>query len=399
MRNATVFAAPHRVMFLAGMTYLLVAALLWTVELGLRVGGGVPIPYPAPAGWLHAIAMIYGVLPFFIFGFAMTAMPRWQGLPALAPVVFRGAAAGLAFGAPLAFAGIWIPALMALGVALVLGGWALGAIHLARVAMHRTGERVHLIVVAVALCAGLLGVAVLVAAFFGDRPVMAHAGIEIGIWWFLAPVFVAVSHRVIPFFSSTALHGYTVRRPMWALWVLLAGLVSHGALIIAGASDWLWLADLPASAAALHLSGRWRLVRSFEDRLLAMHHVAFLWLGIALVMLGVQSLLAGAGMPALGLAPLHALTIGFFGSMLFGMATRVTIGHSGQRVLAGPAAWIGFWSLQCVVAIRIAADLADGAAAAILAFAASAGWLAVFVAWSVLHMPMLWRPRVDGLPG
>ena len=47
------------------------------------------------------------------------------------------------------------------------------------------------------------------------------------------------------------------------------------------------------------------------------------------------ALLADAVPGLLGQAPLHALTLGFFASMLLGMAARVTMGHSGRPVAAG----------------------------------------------------------------
>ena len=42
-------------------------------------------------------------------------------------------------------------------------------------------------------------------------------------------------------------------------------------------------------------------------------------------------------MPGLGLAALHALTIGFAASLLMAMVTRVTCGHSGPHARGGCA--------------------------------------------------------------
>ena len=100
---------------------------------------------------------------------------------------------------------------------------------------------------------------------------------------------------------------------------------------------WLWLFDLPLLAQTLYLSWHWQLRRSFEVRLLAVLHVAFAWTSIALALYAVQSLALLADVGILRFAPLHALTIGLFGSMVLGMASRVTLGHSGAELEADGA--------------------------------------------------------------
>ena len=56
-------------------------------------------------------------------------------------------------------------------------------------------------------------------------------------------------------------------------------------------------------------------------------------------------------------APLHALAIGYFGSMLVAMVTRVTQGHSGRPLQMGTVPWLCFVLLQAVALVRIGAEL------------------------------------------
>ena len=73
------FATPHRVMFFTGAVQAILAFAWWGWLLVARTGA-LPLPAtPWPASWLHGAFAIYGVFPFFVFGFLMTAMPRWQG--------------------------------------------------------------------------------------------------------------------------------------------------------------------------------------------------------------------------------------------------------------------------------------------------------------------------------
>ncbi|HMV00148.1 MAG TPA: NnrS family protein, partial [Rhodocyclaceae bacterium] len=80
------FSAPHRVMFAAGSLQLLASMAFWLVELVSRTGVmGTPSVPAVPPLWLHAGTMIFGIFPFFIFGFLMTALPKWMAAEPLAP--------------------------------------------------------------------------------------------------------------------------------------------------------------------------------------------------------------------------------------------------------------------------------------------------------------------------
>ena len=81
------FHAPHRPMFFAGTVQGLLAMGWWLLDLAARAGLGLPqMAWPLPPQWVHAMLMLFGFFPFFMFGFLMTAGPRWVGaapVPAL----------------------------------------------------------------------------------------------------------------------------------------------------------------------------------------------------------------------------------------------------------------------------------------------------------------------------
>jgi uncharacterized protein involved in response to NO len=99
------------------------------------------------------------------------------------------------------------------------------------------------------------------------------------------------------------------------------------------------------------------------------------------------------------LAPLHALTIGFFSSMLLAMATRVTLGHAGQDLAADRLTLAAFAAIQAAAVLRVAADLVPASAAAGVLLAGALAMLAAFTAWFLRYAPAYWRPRADGRPG
>lgn len=121
------------------------------------------------------------------------------------------------------------------------------------------------------------------------------------------------------------------------------------------------LGELAAGSVVLWLAVVWGLVQSMRIRLLAMLHLGFLWLGLALLLSGASQLLGlRLGVPVLGLGTLHALTMGALGSLLMAMVTRVACGHSGRTLVADDRVWALFWLLQVAVLLP-ALDATDAA--------------------------------------
>ncbi len=386
-------AIPHRFFFLSGVSALALAALWWTWTIVARLGYAPP-PAAVPPTVMHAFLMVYGFAPFFMFGFLFTAGPRWLGVDPPPPRAWRlpGAVAAAAVLAmfPLQAAPAWATQVAAGAYALA---WAtLLARFVALIRASDVVDKVHATLVALALAAGCAGVATF--AILGPA---AHAIVKaIGVWIYLLPVFVVVCHRMIPFFTANVVPFVTAFRPWWLLAAMVAAPVAHGLLELAGLAHWSLAVDAPAAVLLLAVTLRWGLVQSLSNRLLAMLHVGFVWFGLGFALFVVSSLSERFGMPGLGLAPMHALTIGFASSLLMAMVTRVTCGHTGRTLQADTLTWWLFVLLQVAALARVAAELLPwpyALACAALLFAAS------FVPWAAKYAPLYWRPRSDGRPG
>ncbi|MBS4098720.1 MAG: NnrS family protein [Sulfuricella sp.] len=394
-------AAPHRMMFFAGATQGVLTILWWLVDLlGRYTGLYAPLIWPVVPQWAHGFLMIYGFFPFFIFGFLMTVYPNWMNGEPVPRRRYIPAFALLAGGQVLFYAGLFVgkPVLL-VGVLSVLAGWAVAYYALLRVlfgAVHP--DKLHPAITAVALGFAWLGIAAYAAWLAGAGDGFAVFSLKTGVWLFLVPVFFTVSHRMIPFFSSRIIDGYHIVRPKWALWTVLSCSAAHGILEMVGAERWLWLVDIPFVAASLHLTWHWQIFKSFKERLLAVLHIGFAWLSLALALSALQSLAALAGYPVFGFAPLHALTIGFFASMVLAMATRVTLGHSGRELKADGATWALFLAFQAAALTRIAGDLPLPHHGHFYLLAAVI-WLGCFIPWWVKYAPVYLRPRQDGVAG
>jgi len=389
-------------MFLSGVVQALAVMAFWSVEVGGRYAGLWPAPVwplltlvPAPA--LHALLIGYGVFPFFIFGFIFTAGPRWQGAGELPQRDYLRAFALLASGWLLVWAAMLVPQLLVAGVALALGGWIAVALTLTRLARHRATEREHIVCVASAAWIGAAGLGAFVVFAAGGGMPWVRLGIALAVWGFLLPVFLTVTHRMLPFFTSSAVRGYVVHRPAWALRVLLAASLAHAALMVLEQPT--WIADLPAMCVAGRLTWLWWSRAAMANRMLSVLHVAFAWLGPAFGLSALQSLLRDVMPGFLGQAPLHALTLGFFASMLLGMVSRVTLGHSGRPVAADGVMWRAFLMMQAAALLRVVSELPAIPGRYPLMWLSSMMWLGAFALWAWRYAPALWRPREDGTAG
>lgn len=399
----TFTATPHRVFFLGGVLQSVLVIAWWLTDLAGRYGRFYdPLAWSVAPPDAHAFLMLYGFFPFLIFGFLMTTYPRWMNgeevdrryyVPAFV-LMFSGM---LAFYAGLAWGGA-----LALSALLFLGGWGIALAGLLRVYLRaQHPDKRHARITSIMLAIGWLLAAGWFIGQLGGFAWPVALAKSAGVWVFLFPIFFAISHRMIPFFSANVIPDYHIVRPDWALMLMPTAALLHAVLELSGLAAWLWLPDLAMAGAAFYMSWAWRLRASLREPLLAMLHIGFAWLGVALLLYGVQSLALLAGYAVLAKAPLHVLTIGYFASMVLGMISRVTLGHSGRPLRADSLTWGLFLVFQVVTVLRVAADL-PGIAFMLrghLYLCAAALWLVCFGIWAWRQVPIYWRPRADGKPG
>lgn len=401
-------AAPHRLFFFFGMLGIAAGSVWWLVQIAARTLGD-PLALELPPAWMHGWLMLNGFLPFFMFGFLFTAGPKWLNVvpPPARALVVPGVIALIALAAALIGAQTSL-ALVAAGALLLAVAWSLLLRRFYRlIRASRVSDQVHARLVLAAFTVGTLAHAAFAIGVVRLDLRWIHSAEMLTIWLFIAPVFVTVAHRLIPFFTANVVPLLDAWRPLWLLWTFLAIVVGHGVLpviVILNGSGFASLLrvvfDIAAAALLLFVAWRWGVVQSLRNRLLAMLHLGFLWLGIAFALYAWNAAVAllGAEQASIGLAPLHALTMGFFGTTMLAMVTRVTAGHSGRQLAADSTTWLLFWTLQAAVLARLLVD-AFPAQSAWFTLAAIVLWCAAMLPWAARSALIYLRPRPDGRPG
>jgi uncharacterized protein involved in response to NO len=388
-------------MFFAGATNVLLAMTWWAAwSVGVRWPSthalAMPSVYP---GWLHAFVMQYQMLPSFIFGFLLTTFPKWTKQPELAR--WRYVPVGLAMiaGQLITLAGaLGSHHAIVVGVALTIVGWTFALAALVPIVIREQATTWHARSCVAALGLGYAGLLAF-GAYVADFAPMTWVpvAIKLGTFGLLLPVYFTVAHRMFPFFATNVVAGYVPWRPLGLLAGFWCAVLVRLAFDLAHVPTWLWLPDLALLGVTAVACWRWW-PRGAKPGLLGVLFIGLVWLPIAMALYLVDDLAVVArGAHVLGRAPAHALFVGFFGSVLVAMVTRVTQGHSGRPLEMPRTAWFTFVAIQVVACARVIAELTADPYAWFAV--AAVGWLVAFGPWVVRLAGIYLAPRVDNKPG
>lgn len=405
--------APHRLGFFLALLVLLAGGAWWAMVQLDRVTGALGLSYDLSPALVHGAVMTFGFIPLFFSGFLFTAGPKWLGVKGPEAAQLLQPLGLQTIGWLLWVAGAHLHRTVSL-VGLAMALWGLAWITHLFWQLIRNGtaaDQLHARTVGVAWFIGCMSVAGVLVSVLLDADAVALACVLTGLWGFVVVVYVTVAHRMIPFFTSSAMPGIATWRPFWALGLMLsvAGLEVVtvwvdllGPTAGNGMRTWLLLRgtlEVLAGSVLLWLAVVWGCMQSLKNKLLAMLHIGFVWLGLALVLGGVAQFVGSSmGTPGLALGQLHALTMGCLASLMLAMVTRVACGHSGRALVADATLWTLFLGLQCVAVLRVAATLPMAVGHWLLLCAAFI-WLAIMAVWGLRLISWFGRLRPDGRAG
>ena len=381
---------PHRAYFSAGVGAFVMLALWWSVALSFA---GV---IAQPAMLVHGLMMPLGIFPPFMLGFVFTAGPRWLGTQA--PKGHLPLAIGQVLGLVLMLGGFTLGGRWPLLGLLVLFAvwWRATWLWFDCLARAPKGDHRHAYFILFAMLVGnVVLLSVMGWVLTGDGRIWLLAR-NLLLWGWIVPIFLVVSHRMIPFFTQSVVPERALWRPVALLQTWLAACGVLAVSLTAGFTEVAAVTALAMSLATGYTAVQWagkRLIGACGgNRLLAMLHLSFAWLPVAFLLLALEQM----GF-AVGTSATHAIGMGFCTTMLVGFVTRVSLGHSGRPLKASNLFWYLYLGLHVAAALRVA--LALTVAASWLLHVTAALWLLLIVVWATRMLPVYLQPRADGQPG
>lgn len=123
-------------------------------------------------------------------------------------------------------------------------------------------------------------------------------------------------------------------------------------------------------------------------------HVGYLWLAVALALMGMAALAPEIIVAATGL---HALTAGAIGTMTLAVMTRASLGHTGRDIRAGGVTVAIYGLVTAGALLRGAAGQAPLLHTELLTLGGLM-WSAAFALFVLAYAPVLIVPPLDRTP-
>ena len=159
-----------------------------------------------------------------------------------------------------------------------------GIVALFRVLLAAPQVVAHAVVVLVALCVQFVALAGFAYGLAEANDFALHFAVRASLWGGLLPVFFAVCHRMIPFFSQGVIKDYVPWRPTWILVAVVALAYARLLLGTAGSLAWLPVADAALFVLTAWCALRWTSLKARGNALLWTLYAGFAWLPIAMLL-------------------------------------------------------------------------------------------------------------------
>ncbi len=383
------FSYAFRPLFLLATIHAVLVVPYWTAAWM----GSVPMPTGlGTPSWWHAHEMIHGFAGAAVGGFALTAVATWTQRPPVA-------------GLPLiALSSLWLiarvlfafasPNLRAAAMTADLAYGVLLFVLLAREVTVVRNTRNYKVAVLLALLP-LTNAGFFVAV--AKKPALAASALMAAVWSLILLINL-IAGRIVPAFTRNWLKMHARPTadprlpPSFDRWDLLttALMIAFAVLdlIVSSRSLGLMALGIVASAMLGFRLVRWRGFRAMQEPLVWVLHLAFAWLPIGFLLLG----LAHAELVPRS-AGIHALTGGAIATMIVAVASRAALGHTNRPLRSHPVLTAAYLSITISAMCRVAATFGPGAR--VLLAAAAAFWCLGFLAFAYRYVPILTRPRLE----
>ena len=383
-----ILALGFRPFFLLAALFAAAAVPLWLL---IYQGPLEPASHLPPTIW-HGHEMVFGFAIAVVAGFLLTAASNWTG---------RRTATGLGLGALVA---LWLAGRLAVFIGNAVPAWLAIALDVSflpalaivlAVPILAAGNRRNVIFPGLLLVLAGINLSIHLGAV-GALDWDPSRGLRVAIDLVLVMIGV-LGGRVIPSFTKNALpHARVNPCPKGSVLALL----SLAALAIADLATGNPLVTGGVALAAgviniLRMRG-WGTFSTAQHPILWILHVGYAWLAVGLILRGVAELTDVIPIDA----GIHALTLGAAGSMILGMMSRVSLGHTGRSIVPAPLTITSYWLVNGAALLRVLFALTWDDTLRMASLGGSGLlWSLAFLCFVVVYLPILCRPRADGRPG
>jgi uncharacterized protein involved in response to NO len=387
--RSSLFAYGFRPFFLLTGLAAAVFVPLWASAFVFGTGLGSAWP---PTLW-HGHEMLYGVICSAVAGFLLTAVPSWTGKK------------GFSGWPLLSLALLWTAGRLAIATSALWPDWWVAVVDLAflpllamliSVPLVRARNRNTVMLVLLG-CLWVPNLIFHVALHHQNAPLAAHAvraGIDV-----LLILVTLIGGRIIPAFTSSGLRSRGIQPDIRSSGLLTA--LAVAAMILVAIADIVAensrVSAAVSAAAALIQTARmqqWATPHALKQSIIWVLHLAYFWLPVGLA-LKALALFGGFAVAAFWL---HALTIGTLVTMIFGVMTRASLGHTGRPLVIKPMVTAAYALLTVAAMLRVF-GLALHLRYPLVIVLAAASWTAAFVIFLLEYAPILVQARVDGKSG
>lgn len=386
LNSLAVLSYPFRIFFLACGIYAICIILAWlSILLGTL---NLPLTW-MPLYW-HSHEMIFGVVTAAICGFLLTAMCNWTGAQPLKGVRLFGLISLWTAGRLAMWFGNYLPIELVIFIDAIF--LPVVTAYVTYILLSHSNKRnliLSAILILLSCCNFAMHAGVYTQSFYW---VWVGETSALGL---ITLIMVILAGRIIPLFTTNGLRGkgYAVEAIKNSSLLSTLAIASTALLIPLN-----FFTQLPHAVGVITLIAaiingirlaQWASLATKHEPLLWILHLGYAWIVVSL-------LLKGLAILDLWIPPSawqHALGLGAMSSLILGMMTRVSLGHTGRPLSLPRFGVLIYFSISAAAIARllVALNWIDFQIGLIFA---TITWIIAFGLFIILYYPILTKPRI-----
>lgn len=341
-----------------------------------------------PLVW-HIHEMIFTFAATVAVGFILTAVQTWTGKASVKGIK----ALSLILLWLVSHVMFWFNTQYTVPIALVFKTlWWLFVIACYAEIVIATNNRRNFVFIPILAIMATLNFSIVLLDYTGNTSVALHISkTMVFVFVFLISI---LGGRVIPFFTVNGAKTTSITNVLWLerAAFLLSLITAITYLIHYWVNVNAFLAILLLVTGCLHIFrlSKWRTIKTIKIPLLWSLHIAYLFMSIGLLLIGISTTELFKQFPAT--YGIHLITVGCIGLMILSMMSRVSLGHTGRMLNAPPLMTIAFATMILSTLCRV---ILPGFGLATWGWTISTiGWLIAFISFLLYYTPILFKAKI-----